>query len=319
MQKFKAHAQALCFWEQAKQAGYLDIDANHWHIDPRVFIKQFRKCGWLSESELTQTLPMSALRQSRGQWVSEPINLTQARTRNIQRTRIELNRSLRKFNIAPSPLRMAAFIANALVETQWFETLHENNRAAWYYPWDGRGFLQLTGPDNYIKYWRFLGRTVPESLEKELSTAASKAHTEQKNDALKDAKHPDLTALMIQWRDDVETKAKNATDSAGAYWAWTGAAKFADLFPAWQRMTHYADNDKTTNVYYRSDSFGQVAATVNFGSPVHDLSAIAKVNGIVARRQAYTHAVATLGEGLGFFDANGQSQEMPDGYERRKS
>ena len=39
---------------------------------------------------------------------------------------------------------------------------------------------------------------------------------------------------------------------------------------------------------------------------------------LILRYQAYTYAMATLGDGLGFPDANGQSQEMPDGYERRK-
>jgi hypothetical protein len=89
--------------------------------------------------------------------------------------------------------------------------------------------------------------------------------------------------------------------------------------PAWQRMTQHAENHKATIVYYRSDSFGQVAATVNFGSPVRDTGSIAKVNGIVAQYQAYTHAAATLGDGLGFPDADGQPLLMPEGYHRRKS
>jgi hypothetical protein len=191
--------------------------------------------------------------------------------------------------------------------------------SAWYHPWDGRGFLQLTGPDNYIKYWRFLGRTVPESFERELRTAASKAHAEKKNGELKDATHLGLTSQMIQWRNDVEREPYDAAQSACAHWARTGAARFADQRPIWQRRTQYANNDKTTNVYYCSDSFGQVAATVNFGSPVTDARSIAKVNGIVARYQAYTHASATLADWLGFPNVSGEPQDMPDGYERRKS
>lgn len=65
--------------------------------------------------------------------------------------------------------------------------------------------------------------------------------------------------------------------------------------------------------------FGQVAATVNFGSPVRDTHSIGKVNGIVARCQAYTHVAAMLGDGLGFPDADREPQEMPEGYERRQS
>jgi len=84
-------------------------------------------------------------------------------------------------------------------------------------------------------------------------------------------------------------------------------------------MTQHTDNHKAAIVYYRSDSFGQVAVTVNFGSPVRDTGSIAEVNGIVARYQAYTHAAATLGDGLGFPDSDGQPQLMPEGYNRRKS
>jgi hypothetical protein len=44
----------------------------------------------------------------------------------------------------------------------------------------------------------------------------------------------------------------------------------------------------------------------------------AGVNGIVARFQAYTHAVAILADDGEFPDKKGQPQLMPDGFERRK-
>jgi hypothetical protein len=48
------------------------------------------------------------------------------------------------------------------------------------------------------------------------------------------------------------------------------------------------------------------------------MATINKVNGIVARFQAYAHAVAILADNGGFPDASKQLQVMPDGFERRE-
>jgi predicted chitinase len=106
---------------------------------------------------LIQLVPVSAARPHKGGWVSEKVVVDRTA---IEQHRPDLNRALRKFGIL-SPERMAAFFGNAMQETQWFGKLYENNSTAWYYPWDGRGFMQLTGPGNYIKYWRWRGRDVP--------------------------------------------------------------------------------------------------------------------------------------------------------------
>jgi hypothetical protein len=202
-------------------------------------------------------------------------------------------------------------------ETQWFAKLYERNSTAWYFPWDGRGFLQLTGPDNYIRYWHFRGRKVSDALKAELSAAASKAHAERKNDALRDTQHPAVTAAMVKWREEVaDDRVKDPGDSAGAYWAWTGAASFADQPPVLKREVEIVNN--TIFVYYSCESFGQVAATVNFGSPVKDINKIAKVNGIVARYQAYTNALVILEDYRIFSYSQGHEEETPEGHERRR-
>ena len=315
--KFKRHHSALAFWEEAKAAG-LELDTTHVHLHPGRFIETFRKCGWLSESEFTQLLPTSIMREaSHDQWVSDPVTLTGRRQATIQKNRIELNKSLRKYSIAPSPLRMAAFFGNATEETQWFGKLYEDNATAWYRPWDGRGFLQLTGPGNYIKYWRFRGRAISPALESELNTAAAKARGENKNDALQDGKHLGLTVQMITWRDQLlDATFIDASDSAGAYWAWTASAAFADQPPVMERETQVVGHD--TFVYYSCESFGQVAATVNFGSPVKDIKKIAKVNGIVARYQAYANALMVLADRVVFLDAQDQSKTDPEEYVPRR-
>ena len=80
--KFKRHHSALAFWEEAKAAG-LELDTTHVHLHPGRFIETFRKCGWLSESELTQMLPTSIMREaSHDQWVSDPVDADRSSTGN---------------------------------------------------------------------------------------------------------------------------------------------------------------------------------------------------------------------------------------------
>ena len=57
-QRFKEHAEALCF-----DSGELAV-GRYWHFDPRGFIEQFRKCYWMSKNEFKQVVPNHALRLS---------------------------------------------------------------------------------------------------------------------------------------------------------------------------------------------------------------------------------------------------------------
>lgn len=61
-----------------------------------------------------------------------------------------------------------------------------------------------------------------------------------------------------------------------------------------------------------------MAAIVNFGKPVTDLDKIKKVNGIVARFQAYTNSLEVLTEQMNFPDANGQLKEQPEEFKARR-
>jgi hypothetical protein len=73
------------------------------------------------------------------------------------------------------------------------------------------------------------------------------------------------------------------------------------------------------HVYYRCESFGQGAATLNFGSPQKDARNIAKVNGIVARYQAYANALVVLMDDTVIFPyTEGFTATAPEGFERRK-
>ncbi|SDP05990.1 M23 family metallopeptidase [Pseudomonas jinjuensis] len=311
-EKLKAHQKALAFWEEAALDG---IGSTHWHFPPRQFIEAFRRCGWLSQTELTQLLPMTALRKAHGQWVSEPVAYPGPIRGRMEERRAALNKALRIFAVSSSPLRLAAFFGNAMQETQWFAKLHEDNSGAWYFPWDGRGFLQLTHADNYIKYWRFRGRVVSETLRQQLRNAAVTAHQQNCNNALRDSNFSGLTPEMIRWRNSVERDSFDAANSACAYWSWTKAAVFADQSPV---MVRQVVSGADAFVYYSSIPFGQVAATVNFGNPTTTTSAISGVNGIQARYQAYISALMVLSEGLRFTDIHGQEYEYPEGCTPRR-
>jgi len=310
LKKFVDFVEKFQFWDMT------GLPSKIWHFHPLAFVEHFKKCGWLSRPEMAQLLPVSAMRLHRGAYLSEPVDINvPARQRVLSDFRVDLNKALRKHGIVTAN-RMAAFFGNAMQETQWFGKLYEDNSVAWYYPWDGRGFLQLTGPGNYIKYWRWRGRDVAVTVEQALVSAYSK----KDHAALQDKANPKVTSEMIEWRNDVSGLKDNtrydSSDSAVAYWAWSGAARFADFPSSNDRATKRIGSD--THVYYACQSFGQVAATVNFGSPVTNLTSIDKVNGIVARYQAYTSALKVLADTPQFPDQDGNLQTTPEGYERRK-
>ncbi|MDO1530432.1 peptidoglycan DD-metalloendopeptidase family protein [Fulvimonas sp. R45] len=302
--KFQKHAEAMCFWEEAN----LGIPAKHWHFHPREFVRVFRQCGWLSADEMFQLFPMTAMRKAGHAWVSENVGVRKSLVANYH---VELNKACRRYGIV-TPLRMAAFYANAMQETMWFSTLHEDNSSTRYYPWDGRGFLQLTWPDNYVKYWRFVGKNVDDDLAKKLDAAQRKADKEGSNAPLMALEAAVAAASMKGWRDDVGEMTFVAADSAGAYWAWSYASQHADAEPANQRATKPATG-AGSHTYYTSAGMGNVAATVNVG---HPSTHYASVNGIVARFQAYNSCEVVLMDTPAFPGSNHPNE--PQNYKPRR-
>jgi hypothetical protein len=164
----------------------------------------------------------------------------------------ELNKAMRKFGIS-TRLRQAAFVGNAMQETQWFHLLAEQSpEQQRYYPWSGRGFLQLTWPDNYVKYWRFAGRQVDQELAVTLHAAATTSNQARNNAALV-AVEAFVPTEMKDWRRFVGLRAFDVADSAGAYWAWSGASLPADQIPVLRRESKQVGS--TAKFYYSSESF----------------------------------------------------------------
>jgi predicted chitinase len=296
--RFIAFAKQFCFWDTTGLP-----EGKLWFFHPLQFIRHFRRCGWLTGTELRHMFPPNALRRvSKFSFVSERVT---PNSDTIASFGPGLNKAMRKFGVT-TPLRQAAFLGNAMQETQWFRLLAEdspdNQR---YFPWFGRGFLQLTWPDNYVRYWRFRGRQVDDALANRLHDAARTANQTGNNAALAVAE-AHVPEGMRDWRESVATQF-DASDSAGAYWAWSGAARFADRSPVMRRETKPVGN--TLKLYYSCESFGRVAATVNVG---HASNSFSSINGLQARYQAYTSALVELIDLMKFPAADGTSQDNPD-------
>jgi predicted chitinase len=306
----EAHIKTLAFWDlPLREEHRLPAAKRCWHLPPREFIKHMQKCGWLSKDELYQLFPKMALRKDRhNQWLNEPVR---PQNDNLSNQLLSLNKACRRYGIT-TPLRLAGFYANAMQETQWFRAIAEGGASsAWYAPWFGRGFLQLTHPDNCIKYWRFIGRTVSQQLADDLARAQSNARTQRSSQQLHNREQDVRQAGLHVWRDELANSADqyHPANSAGAYWVWSEAARYADEQPQNTRAT--AD----TYVYYTSPGMGGVAGTVNIGHPTNNYSAI---NGIQARFQAYSSAEMVLMDTMTFPRAQGTPQLSPEGYTPRR-
>jgi len=252
-------------------------------------------------------------------------------TQNI----LPLNRSLRKYRIN-TPMRLSAFFGNALQETQWLSKLHEDNPTMWYYPWDGRGFLQLTGPDNYICYWDFIGRSA--QISQQTRTQLHNAYRAASADRSHAQNHigdtaSGVTPMMIGWRDSVGGRGRPRmpddslfpADSAGFYWSKMEMARYADRDVNLQRREvsatkppHHHQSDPSPavqKIYYHSDNFHDASAAVNYPAGVGNQNST--FNGYVARCVGFAQTLAVTGEPW-FSDEHGATFTFPEGRQPRR-
>ncbi|QCO67887.2 hydroxyethylthiazole kinase [Luteimonas yindakuii] len=101
--EFQRHAEALAFWEDAKLEG---IGPTHWHFHPMKFIEHFRKCGWLSRSDLARIYTST----------SERIRETY---------RVSLNRVARKYFYSSNLVRLSHFIGQGAIESTSLRSMQE--------------------------------------------------------------------------------------------------------------------------------------------------------------------------------------------------
>lgn len=316
--KFKAHAEALCFDSGTLGSGRL------WHFEPKVIINHLRNCSWLSFFEMKQIVPSHALRQSgRNRYAWEAINTNLRESGSILSNQISnLNYAMRKYCINTS-FRIACFLGNAIQETGWLSTLHEGNGSnLWYAPWYGRGFLQLTNPDNYLNYFKYIGKTVQEPLRQILvntyASIAAQPPGNRSNATLQDRHFPTLSTEFIELRNDVSNSDSSsilAADSAGFYWVKNKMAKYADKEHVLERVS--VNSNAGVKYYYRSPSFWEASAAVNLPGRIGSLYH-RSLNGFDSRCCAYGVAIAVLTENK-FPNASGSLVvDFPEGYKHRK-
>ncbi|MFI4919855.1 MAG: hypothetical protein ACHP65_09905 [Legionellales bacterium] len=162
--KFKAHVMALSFWEdmQAPTTGSVP-PTKHWHFHPREFIKHFRKCGWLSGTEFAQCFPRKHLTLRNTSFVSSTVTWQTAFTQS-NLWALPFNKATRKYGISNTRQRLLHFFAHVIPETGFLKLMKESDNASGsylhsksYWPYYGRGLIQLTWLAGYKKYGEFRG------------------------------------------------------------------------------------------------------------------------------------------------------------------
>ena len=298
-----------------------------WHFHPGEFIGHFRKCGWLSKEEIRQLVPQQALRTvyekklHRHEILWEKIDdfsVNEDKNPIFKNHLIPLNITLRKYGIS-TPMRQACFFGNAIQETTWLQSLAEfGGNSLWYAPWYGRGFLQLTNPENYCSYWAWRGRIIAPALRDAMANAYKQIEAElpanRSNKTLQDGNFSELNEEIKRWRTEVQAGVippnnENVfapSDSAGFYWIKAGMAKYADQEHVLE--AHDVETNHGSKTYYRSLAFWQASAKVNLPSAVGRTN-YSGLNGFDSRCCAYGIAIAILAERL-LPDEKGQTKLM---------
>ncbi|MFP3755934.1 peptidase M23 [Cupriavidus sp. SIMBA_020] len=258
-----------------------------WFFHPLVFIRHFRKCGWLDLNELSSTFPRHLFYSSGGNPRSAIVTPESLYSlgKNDAKNRVSvylvaLNTCIRKY-LGHERRRIAVFLAQTLLETaQWRNLggtrrlMHEwgfgkysaaNPATQYYGPFYGRGIMQLTWAGNYDRYSQF--RALPEHpgayMERAPKTLPRITETSKHYTF-----HPGDGGREITWSprfdpDSVAEDANAACDSGGFYWVSKPFSKGINI-------------NRVADLEYSAQNVGFINALVNGGG-----------NGYY-ERQAYT-------------------------------
>ncbi|RZL65363.1 MAG: hypothetical protein EOP81_04750 [Variovorax sp.] len=153
-------AQKLCFWEELPEEDQTRLTKKHWHFHPREFIIHFKKCGWLSVKEMAQCFPRDLKHLTGSQFSSHNFGWTDAEAQSTAWS-VHFNKSNRKYGLDQQQ-RLVHYFAQVIPETGYMRLMKESDskdgsylKGKAYYPYYGRGLIQLTWAANYQKYGQF--------------------------------------------------------------------------------------------------------------------------------------------------------------------
>ena len=134
-----------------------------WHFHPAEFVRIFSRCGWLDRTELAQCFPRKHLTLNGTSFVPHTVTWEKAYTQSGKWT-TPFNTATRKYGLSNAKQRLVHFFSHVIPETGFLTLMKEGDNAAGtylsskqYYPYYGRGLIQLTWADGYKVYGDFRG------------------------------------------------------------------------------------------------------------------------------------------------------------------
>ncbi len=108
--KFKAHAEALCFDSGSFASGHL------WHFEPKAFIRQFKKCGWLDSEVIEKVMVANTSKKNKNA-------LDNIRGGTLWYY-VDINNVMRKYNFSDAN-RICHFLGQGAVESGYLLSMQE--------------------------------------------------------------------------------------------------------------------------------------------------------------------------------------------------